>query len=123
MIGKGVHHVSYAVQDLDRSARFYEDVLGLPRVERPELGLPGIWYETGSSQIHLIQTPEGADVGSPPSQLSPLANHNAFAIDDYSGTLSHFKKHDVDVLETSPENGQMWVRDPDGNILEFITIR
>jgi catechol-2,3-dioxygenase len=26
-------------------------------------------------------------------------------------------------METSPENGQLWVRDPDGNVIEFISRR
>jgi len=119
MIGTRIHHIAYAVRDLAESRRFYEGVLGLETVERPDFGLAGVWYAAGDAQIHLIQTPDGVDVGSPPQSLSPLANHSAFAVDDYDTALAHFRRHSIEVLETNPDAGQMWVRDPDGHILEF----
>jgi len=122
MLARGVHHVSFAVSDLERSRRFYEGVLELEPIPRPELGLPGIWYRAGSSEVHLIATPPGANVGAAPDRLTPLANHSAFAIDDYAATLSRLKARHVEVLETSAERGQLWLRDPDGNVLELIVI-
>ena len=123
MIASGVHHISFTVSDLERSRRFYGRILGFEPIERPDLGVPGEWYTAGNAEIHLIQLPAGADVGTPAPALTPLANHNAFAIDDYEATVKHFKSHQIDVFETSAENGQLWVRDPDGNILEFIESR
>jgi catechol 2,3-dioxygenase-like lactoylglutathione lyase family enzyme len=120
MIAASVHHVSFAVSDLARSRRFYEDVLELEPIPRPELGLPGMWYRAGSSEVHLIATPPGASVGTPPDRLTPLANHSAFTIEDYAATLALLKSRHVEVLETNAERGQLWVRDPDGNVLELI---
>ena len=70
--------------------------------------------------MHLIQKPAGADVGRPPAALTPLANHQAFAIEDYGKTLEALRQRGVEVLETRPEVGQMWIRDPDGNVIELI---
>jgi catechol 2,3-dioxygenase-like lactoylglutathione lyase family enzyme len=120
MIARGIHHVSFAVRDLERSRRFYEGVLELEAIPRPELGVAGMWYRAGASEVHLIETPPGADVGAAPGRLSPLANHSAFAIADYGATLARLKARGVEVLETNPERGQLWVRDPDGNVLELI---
>jgi catechol 2,3-dioxygenase-like lactoylglutathione lyase family enzyme len=120
VIARGIHHVSFAVSDLERSRRFYEDVLELESIPRPEMGLAGAWYRAGDGEVHLIATPPGADVGATPSRLTPLANHSAFAIDDYAKTLDRLKARGAEVLETDARRGQMWVRDPDGNVLELI---
>lgn len=120
MIASAVHHVSFAIRDLERSRGFYEGVLGLEPIPRPELGVAGIWYGLGACEVHLIVTPPGAEVGSVPGRITPIANHSAFAIADYAATLAHLKARGVEVLETSTERGQMWVRDPDGNVLELI---
>ena len=120
MIVNGVHHVSFAVRDLAKSRRFYEDVLELEPIPRPEMGIAGVWYGAGDSQVHLIATPPGADVGTAPGRITPLANHSAFAIDDYAKTLERLKARGAEVLETDARRGQMWVRDPDGNVLELI---
>jgi catechol 2,3-dioxygenase-like lactoylglutathione lyase family enzyme len=123
MIASGVHHISFSVRDLERSRSFYGGILGCEPIARPDLGIAGEWYTAGNAEIHLIQLPAGADVGAPAPTLTPLANHNAFAIDDYEATLKHFQSHRIEVFETTAENGQLWVRDPDGNILEFIAPR
>ena len=123
MIAKSVHHVSFAVSDLERSRRFYEEVLGLQPIPRPDMGLPGIWYGAGNAEVHLIVTPEGADVGRRPGSINPLANHNAFAIDDYGKTLDFLESKGIRVLETRPDVGQMWIQDPDDNVIELIEAR
>ena len=110
------------MQDLERSRQFYGDLLGLEQIERPDLGFPGVWYRAGECEVHLIVAFEGADLGRTPNQLNPLAPHTAFAIDDYQSVVERLKAADVEVLETGPEMGQMWVRDPDGNIIEFIAV-
>jgi len=120
MIAKRAHHVSFAVRDLERSQLFYEQVLGLVPIPRPQLGIPGAWYAAGNVEVHLIAAPAGLALGRPAPGLSPLANHTAFAIDDYAATLAHLRARGVEVLEIHPGEGpQMWIRDPDGNVIEL----
>jgi glyoxylase I family protein len=123
MLVKRVHHVSFAVRDLAASRAFYEGILGLQPIARPELGLAGVWYGAGQGEIHLIQTPAGASVGAAPERLTPLADHCAVAIDDYAATLTALKQHGLEILETKPEIGQLWVQDPDGHVIELIQPR
>lgn len=120
MLATRLHHASFPVRDLERSRRFYAEALGLEEAPRPDLGFPGAWYRVGDGQIHLLATPPGVEVGSPPPALNPMAAHTALAIADYDRVLAALKARGLEVLETSAAIGQMWVRDPDGHILELI---
>lgn len=120
MLVNGVDHISFAVRDLDRAKAFYAGILGLREIDRPDFGIGGAWFDAGGAQVHLIELPESVDVGAPPPGLSPLANHQAFAVADYAKTLEALERSGVEVMQTSPESGQLFVRDPDGNVLEFI---
>ncbi len=114
------HHFSFTVSDLERSKAFYGDLLGLEEVERPDFGIPGVWYGVGETQIHLIGKPEGVDTGSPSPKLTPIANHSAFQIEDYDAAVDRLRETGAEFIELSRDVGQIFVRDPDGNIIELI---
>lgn len=118
-----LHHSSFPVRDLERARRFYEGVLGLARIPRPDLGVPGVWYGVAGGEVHLIEVPAGADVGQPPGYTNPAGRHTAFAVADYEKALARLRAAGLEVLETSAEQGQMWVRDPDGHVIELIVPR
>jgi catechol 2,3-dioxygenase-like lactoylglutathione lyase family enzyme len=76
MIRKELDRVSLSVADFERSRPLYEGVLGLEQdSSRPDFGLPGGWFQLGTSQIHLIQCPEALDVGSTAPKMTPVARH------------------------------------------------
>lgn len=119
-LARRIDHVSFAVRDLALSLVFYRDLLGLAPAPRPDLGFAGAWLTIGEAQIHLLEVPEGFDGGTPPPALNPMASHAAFAIDDYEAAAARLKARGLEVFEIG--NGfQMWVKDPDGNIIEFIS--
>jgi len=120
VIASRLHHVSFTVSDIDAARRFYGEVLGFSEIERPDFGFPGAWFEIGDVQVHLIVPPEGAPVDRPPPSLSPVAGHAAFQIDDYEAVRDELRDRGVEVLETAPSVGQLFVRDPDGNVIELI---
>jgi glyoxylase I family protein len=123
MIARRVDHVSFAVRDLARSLAFYRDVLGLELAPRPDLGIPGAWLQAGEAQVHLIEVPADFDAGAPPPALNPMAGHAAFGIDDYEAARATLERHGLPILAFGADAGQMWVKDPDGNIIELISIR
>lgn len=115
------HHTSFPVRDLERSREFYADVLGLVEIERPDIfGLAGAWFDAGPCQVHLIEVPPDADLGSPPPVCDPRARHAAFAVDDYQTTVDFLVSRGLEVFTTSADFGQCWVQDPDGHVIELI---
>ena len=118
---RSVNHVSLPVRDLDRSLAVYRDFLGLAQVPRPDFPMAGAWLGVGNAQVHLIVTPEGLAVDQPAPSLSPLASHLALTVDDYAEALGCVRERELEVIETTPEIGQLWVRDPDGHVSELIT--
>lgn len=114
------HHVSFSVADLSRSRHFYGTVLGLAEIPRPEMGLAGAWFTTGGSELHLIARPEGVAIGEPPPRVTPIANHTAFQIEEYDAALASLRAAGLEVVEAGRERGQLWVGDPDGNVIELI---
>jgi catechol 2,3-dioxygenase-like lactoylglutathione lyase family enzyme len=120
MIATAVHHVSFRVEELEPALHFYRDILGLLPIERPDFGFPGAWLQAGTgTQIHIIVSPK--EDASAPRKLTPIDNHTAFAIDDYEATRDYLRAQGLEVLETNPKQGQMWVADPSGNVIEFTT--
>lgn len=120
MLTMGAHHVSLDVRDVEVSRVFYGGLLGLPEIARPDIGLPGAWYQAGAVQLHLIQVPEGVDVGRAAEKPTPLANHLAFEIDDCQAVQAELEGAGYAVISLGPEAGQLFVADPDGNMIEFI---
>ena len=120
-----LHHVSISVTDLERAREFYGSVLGLPECERPPFDFPGAWYELGDRQLHLIvHAPTRTLRGT--TEIEPRDAHFALRVDDYDAMLEHLRAHGVDVV-ASPQNvtpwAQMYVTDPDGNVVELNTER
>jgi catechol 2,3-dioxygenase-like lactoylglutathione lyase family enzyme len=112
--------VSFSVRDLDRAKHFYGAVLGLSEIPRPALGIAGVWYGVGDTEVHLLVRPEGVETDAPPPRLTPIADHCAFQIDDYDAAVAHLRAAGLEVMETRREIGQLWVQDPDGHVIELI---
>jgi glyoxylase I family protein len=117
-----IHHVSVCVTDVDRSKHFYGGVLGLRELPRPDLGFPGAWYAVGDTQeLHLIVHPPSKTLRGT-REIDGRDGHFAFRVASYDETLARLRAHGVAVIE-SPRNStpwaQLYVTDPDGNVIEF----
>ena len=117
-----LHHVSVCVTDLARARHFYGDVIGLCELPRPDLGFPGAWYAVGTSQeLHLIVHPPSRTMRGTP-EIDGRDGHFAFRVASYEDTLARLRDHGIALIE-SPRNATPWaqiyVTDPDGNVIEF----
>ena len=117
-----LHHAAVCVTDIERAKRFYAEVLGLHEVARPNFDFPGAWYEFGDgSQLHLIvhDTPLALR-GT--TAIDPKDGHLALRVDSFAATLAHLQHHGVAVVayrENKTPWAQIYVTDPDGNVVEL----
>src|SRR3954462_370387 len=117
-----LHHVSLCVTDLERARHFYGAVVGLRELPRPDLGFPGAWYAVGDSQeLHLIVHPP-SKTRRGTTEIDGRDGHFAMRVRSYAETLARLRDHQVPLIE-SPNNktpwAQIYVTDPDGNVIEF----
>jgi catechol 2,3-dioxygenase-like lactoylglutathione lyase family enzyme len=117
-----IHHVSVCVSDLERAKHFYGNVLGLAEKPRPDLGFAGAWYDVGALQeLHLIVHPPSRTMRGT-TTIDGRDGHFAFRVTSYDETLAHLQAHGVAVIESRRNAtpwAQIYVTDPDGNVIEF----
>ena len=112
-----IQHCSLVVQNLERAAAFYRDVLGLTEIEIPSTfkpaGLNVRWFRLGSQQIHILL----GNVNQLNSQ-----HHLALQVDDAQAARLWMKERDIDTEETIriPGADRFFIRDPDSNLIEII---
>ena len=114
----GFHHAGFVVTDIDRAADFYENVLGLRALPRPDFGFPGRWYDLGQGQqLHLMSAAEMPGHADPPSR----DRHIALNVPDIRATEEQLRALGVAVGYGSGRGGnpQLFIRDPDGNTIEL----
>ena len=110
MSKRTLDHASVRIANVDRSRKFYEGILGLMPAPRPDLGLPGMWYDLSQGQLHLIER-EGRSGG-----IDPTEPHFAIQVDDLDAMRRTLKEAGIEVLDFGE---QLWVLDPDGNTVEL----
>ncbi len=110
-------HVNIRTANLDAMSAFYEDILGLPRGERPSFGMGGAWHYCGKQAVvHLVEAAKKFKTEE--AQIE----HFAFRS---NGTVKAFQKkmretdtpYKVQPL-TEINMIQVNVYDPDGNKIE-----
>ncbi len=125
-----LHHVSLPVGDLERSRRFYREVLGLEEIARPPFPFPGAWFRLGDRELHLIAgegaVPRGAE------DADPRRLHFAVRVGSFWKALEHLR--DRGYLEDAREGyptrvlalprsvvgyPQLYVLDPDRHLVEI----
>jgi glyoxylase I family protein len=116
-----VHHVAITVTDIDRARHFYGEVLGLPEVPRPAFTFPGAWYEIGGRQVHLI-VHDGTKTLRGTRDIDLKDGHFALRVSHFDEAVAHLRAHGVECLVV-PNNitpwAQIYVTDPDGNVIEL----
>jgi catechol 2,3-dioxygenase-like lactoylglutathione lyase family enzyme len=98
----GIDHILLNVTDPEKSAAFYEKILG-PVTQRNN---NRIWFQAGTGRIGLLQTPAGEKAG---------VNHYCVSVEKFDYDAAVRKLQQVGVKLDAPEvAGAPDLRDPDG---------
>jgi len=113
-------HVAINVSDLNHAQRFYGGVLGLQPVERP-FSFPGVWYQVGAFQIHLIVA-EGYQSTPQNPEKWGRNGHLALAISDLEAAKAALVQAGCPVQTSASGRATLFTQDPDGNIIELSAV-
>jgi catechol 2,3-dioxygenase-like lactoylglutathione lyase family enzyme len=99
--------------DIDRSVKFYDEVLGLERGKQWGR-MPGYEFETGNLTIAVIQSDAFG------MEFKPNPNPVEFRVDDFQAAKSELESRGVEFMGDPIDSGvccQTFFHDPDGNML------
>lgn len=122
----GLFHVALKTSDLDRTVRFYCDVIGLTQTPRPNFGYPGAWLALptpgGLGIIHVYAGGPalGAD-GKAPSGTGAIDHVSVTAV-GYRDYIARFEATGLPwraFLVPDTTYWQLFVYDPSGVQLEL----
>jgi catechol-2,3-dioxygenase len=109
-------HTAILIRDLAKSEQFYSQVLGLEKIER-DLKYPGIWYQVGNFQIHLMVHPDFQQALSNSAQWRRNP-HIALAVTDLNQAIIRLQSFNYPI-QMSGSRPALFTRDPDGNVIEI----
>ena len=110
----GLSHITFAVSDLERSLRFYGDLLGLKALVRWD---EGAYLTAGDFWIGLI-----VDKAASEATNNSSYTHIAFAVapGEFAALRDKLLAHDAEEWQTNPSPGEsFYFLDPDGHKLEI----
>ena len=115
--------VDLIVRDLERSAAFYTDHVGLPEVRVSADGRAAV-LPAGPAVLRLREAPDAADGRWVPDDLQKGFRHIGFAVSDIDGRAAALRAQGVRFrLEPRDAHGGVRIAffyDPDGVLLEFV---
>lgn len=121
---KGVAHFSIPVSDVDKSTKFYTEIVGCKFLSvLPNKSIT--FLDAGGVCVLLIKRP--APINKPALEMSDGVHH-AFMVDAalYQSTLDSLRANGVEIFFEEDRRGgtidgpRAYFRDPDGTALEFI---
>lgn len=114
----GYNHVALAVQNIDSSANFYHNIIGLERIPVPdELKAIRAWFKIAPGQeLHLLAGRE-----TPVSNNDRNGAHFSFSIPDADPVEAYLKKQGIAYhrQQRFDKAWQIYITDPDGYVIEL----
>jgi len=126
----GLNHYLVVSKNLERSRKFYEQVLGLELADRPDFGFPGYWLKIGDEICVHLASQEPNEIRDTyllkkhPSGTtgSGSVDHIAFLAKDPEGVRDRIKENGLDMQVRSFPDAklfQIFLKDPDDVTIEL----
>jgi methylmalonyl-CoA/ethylmalonyl-CoA epimerase len=103
----GIHHLGFAVENLDDALRTYERLFGAELEQRAAGdGLRGANVLVGGDRIELLAAddPE-TPIGKFLARRGPGMHHVAFAVEDIKGEIEALRAEGVELIDQQPRLG------------------
>lgn len=118
-------HVAIRVADMEVSAKWYEDVLGLRRYQLPEWGDFPIFLFSGKSGIALFPA-NTSDPQLPQDSKNVKIDHFAFNVskDNFEKAKKRYTELNLEFkIQDHHYFDSIYTKDPDGHTVELTTIK
>lgn len=137
-----VTHVGICVTDLDRSVRFYRDLLGFRPVSELQIGgepcdvllqlkdvdLRAIYLERDGLRLELLHFDSPPRRNPPPRRaMNDLGfTHISIRVSDLGALINQFRAEGANIIDSSRidmpafESGAVMITDPDGVMIELV---
>jgi catechol 2,3-dioxygenase-like lactoylglutathione lyase family enzyme len=120
---RGLHHTALISGDVERTVRFYQDVLGFPLTElienRDYPGSSHFFFDIGNGNLLAFFDFPGLDVGPYAEVLGGL-HHMAISVDPEHWSVLVERLTDAGVAHEVHSGVSVYFRDPDGARIELI---
>ena len=104
-----MHHVAFAVEDLDQAVETYSNLLGA-RIELrgrlEEQGVEAAYLRIGTGRVELVSAlGEDTPVGRFLAKRGPGMHHVAFEVDDVASAAGELASSGAEVIDPEPRRG------------------
>lgn len=125
-----IHHTALTVSDIERSRKFYREILSIHEIPRPPFDFPGAWFQVGARQeLHLIVHSRATFREKP---LDSRDVHFAVRVPDFHAAVEFLRgkgyREDADrddphcmIVQPHATAGypQIYICDPDRHVIEI----
>jgi catechol 2,3-dioxygenase-like lactoylglutathione lyase family enzyme len=120
---RGLHHAAVLCADVERTVRFYQDVLEFPLTDifenRDYKGSNHFFFDIGNGNLLAFFDFPGLDLGSYAEVLGGL-HHMAISVEPAKWERLKAKLDDAGVPYQMESGTSIYFRDPDGTRMELI---
>ena len=118
-----INHIALYVVDLQKSATFYRDIIGLDTIPEPFRDGKHAWFSMSKhSHVHVIS-------GAKAATVHDKNNHLCFSVPSMDEFIARLKKSNIQFENWAGDKGaiqtrvdgikQIWFKDPDGYWIEI----